>query len=256
MPVTPDPETTWGLAFAGGFSNPGIKIDLSGLIDKFEYNGAVFQYESTIGVKRDVEINPVSLFGMIGPNKIVSGIASFVGNYEIQVSEYTNIVLGNQLNLQRSKVSYNANRDYSFNIRLAVVAIIIIMALADIAVVYSIGYGFKGNDSAAKIMVGVQQGLYSASLVVLHYLETFGVEAKAELLNLTGQLKAIFDTLTTLANNNGNLADILNPLLTKARIQNIKSVAKNALTNANDKIGSVTTAINAATGQAPVPGSP
>ena len=251
MAFTPDPETTWSAGFAGALANPGIKIDLSSFIGKFDYNAAVFEYDSTIGVKRDIEINPVSLLGLIGPSKVASRIASLVGNYEVQVSEYTNITLGNNLNLERSRISFNTNREYTTRVKLIVSGILIVMALVDIAVVYAIGYGLKDNDSGAKIMVGVQQGVYSTLLIVLHYLEIFGVEAIPKLLNLAGQLEIILKTLNILAKNNCNVVDILNPLLTANRILNIKNVADKAFIHANAKIDSAAVAIKVANGQAP-----
>ena len=85
MAFTPDPETTWAAGFAGALTNPGIKLDLSSLIGKFDYNAAVFAYESTIGVQRCVEFNPTALFGMLGlTSKLLAGIASFAGNYQLR----------------------------------------------------------------------------------------------------------------------------------------------------------------------------
>jgi hypothetical protein len=254
MAFTPDPETTWSAGFAGALANPGVKIDLSGLIGKFDYNAAVYSYQSIIGVERGFEFNPVSLLGLLGPNKKVSGIASFVGNYEVQVSEYMTITLGNNLSLERSRISFSTNREYRTGVKAVVSAILIVMALADIAVVYGIRYGLNDNDSGAKLFVGIQQGVYSVSLIVLHYLETIGVEADAKLRDLVDQLNARITNLNIFITNNSNLVDILNPLLTNNRIQNLINIANSTLASSKKAIKMANDAIKVTVVQAaPIP---
>ena len=254
MAFTPDPETTWAAGFAGALTNPGIKLDLSSLIGKFDYNAAVFAYESTIGVQRYVEINPTALFGMLGlTSKLLAGIASFAGNYQLQLSDYTSVTLGKTLELARSSVNYSSNRDYKGG-KAAIYALMAIIAINDLAVVYGIGYGLKENESLAKILVGVSQGLHSISMVILHILEAYGVEATSLLTVLTGQVTQITSRLTNLVGNNSNIPDVLNPLLTDLRITALKTIAQKAFDNADTAITTQVAAVAALGAANPGPG--
>ena len=254
MAFTPDPETTWAAGFAGGLTNPGIKLDLSSLIGKFDYNAAVFAYESTIGVQRYVEFNPTALFGMLGlTSKLLAGIASFAGNYQLQLSDYTSVTLGKTLELARSSVNYSSNRDYKGG-KAAIYALMAIIAINDLAIVYGIGYGLKENEPLAKILVGVSQGLHSISMVILHTLEAFGVEAVSVLTVLASQLAQINSRLANFVANNGNIPDALNPLLTSARIDALKTIADNAYRNADTAIKTKMNVVAALAQANPAPG--
>jgi hypothetical protein len=246
MTYTPDKDTSWSALFSGGFAAPGIKIELKSLIGKKEYNAGVYSYDSNIGVDRGLEINPLSLLGMLGPvkSKALTGIGQFFGNYEIQVSEYMNIVLGNQLVLERSSVSFDTNREYSKAIKGSVIAILVSMALADIAVVMSISYGLKENDLGAKILVGAQHIVFSVLLVVFHILESYGTEAPAIVFGLVQTLTNRIDNLKILISNNAHVPDILNPLLTQARATNLITISKAVITNTNKAIANAEKILN------------
>lgn len=237
MAFTPDPETSWAAGFAGALANPGINLEMSSLIGKFDYSAAVYTYESIIGVERGVEINPSALLTMFGiTNKAAVGIAATsVGNYELLISEYTSIQIGNTLELSRSTIDYSSNREYKGGDAFIKVLMLVIL-FADLTVVYAIGYGFKENDSNAKITVGVCQGVNAISIAVLHLLEAYGVEAVSVLTVLSSQLKQITARLTNLVGNNSNVPDVLNPLLTPVRINALKTIAKNAFDNAEKAI--------------------
>jgi hypothetical protein len=241
MAFTPDPETTWSTGFAGGFAgalaNPGIKLEMSQLIGKFDYNAGVYKYESVIGVERGVEINPNALVTICGfQSKLTAGIfAAAVGNYELLVSEYTSIQIGNTLELSRSTIDYSSNREYKGGNNV-IYAFILIIALADLAAVLSVRYGFKDDDSSVKIAVGVFQGLNWITMAVLHVLEAIGVEALGLLKGLVIELTQIIERLNHLVNVNSNLVDILNPLLTDARVTALKGIVDNTVKTAKDAI--------------------
>lgn len=254
MAFTPDPETSWSGGFAGALANPGIKLEMSSLIGKFDYNAAVYKYESYIGVERGVEINPSALLTMFNvPNKILVGIAATsVGNYELLISEHTQIQIGNTLELSKSTVDYSSNREYKYG-KNGIYALMLLIALADLIVVYVIGYGVKENDSSAKITVGVCQGANAISIVVLHLLEAYGVEAISVITVLISQLKQITARLTNIVGNNSNVPDVLNPLLTSARIIALKTIAKNAFDNAEKAINTQAAAVTALSQSNPLP---
>jgi len=238
MAFTPDPETSWSQAvFAGAFPNPGIKIDLSSFIGKFDYNAAVFEYDSNIGVKRDVEINPTAIFSILGfTNPMLNRFLPLAGNYELQISDYTSVTLGKNLELTRSSINYSSNREYKWG-KMGIYALMLVITLNDLAVVYLIAYLSKDSDSGAKITVGVSQVLHSISIVVLHFLEAYGVEALGLLEGLVIELKQITERLNHLVNDNKNLVDILNPLLTKARVTALKGIVDNTVKTAKESIG-------------------
>ena len=246
MAFTPDPETSWAAGFAGALANPGINLEMSSLIGKFDYSAAVFTYESIIGVERGVEINPSALLMLLGiTTKAAAGIAATsVGNYELLISEYTSIQIGNTLELSRSTVDYSSNRKYKGG-NAAIYVLMAVIAMADLIVVYVIGYGVKENDSSAKITVGVCQGVNAISIVVLHVLEAYGVEAVGVLSALSSQLQQIKSRLSNLVGKNANTADILNPLLTKNRIEALKTIAEKAFINAGTAISTQMAAVAA-----------
>lgn len=255
MAFTPDPETSWSApVFAGAFPNPGIKIDLSSFIGKFDYNAAVFEYDSNIGVKRDVEINPTALFGMFGfTNPMLNRFLPLAGNYQLQISDFTSVTLGKNLGLTRSSIDYSSNREYKWG-KMGIYALMLVITLNDLAVVYLIAYRYKDSDSGAKITVGASQVLHSISIVILHFLEAFGVEAISLLTVLASQLKQITSRLTNLVKKNGNIPDVLNPLLTPARITALKTIADNAYINADKAIQTQVGAVAALAQSAPAPG--
>ena len=246
MAFTPDPETTWSApVFAGAFPNPGIKIDLSSFIGKFDYNAAVFEYDSNIGVKRDVEINPTALSGMFGfTNPMLNRFLPLAGNYQLQISDYTGVTLGKNLGLTRSSINYSSNREYKFG-KTGIYALMLVITLNDLVVVYLIAYLSKDSDLGAKITVGVSQVLHSISIVILHILEALGVEAISLLKELKGHVKEITSRLNDLVKKNGNIPDVLNPLLTPARIKALITIADKAYINAEQAIKTNTTSVTA-----------
>jgi hypothetical protein len=120
-----------------------------------------------------------------------------------------------------------------------------VIAAADLAVVYAIGYGLKENDSGAKITVGVSQGVVTLSMAALHLLEAYGVEAVSLLTVLANQLQQITSRLGNLAGNNAHIVDILNPLLSQSRIFNLQKIAKTAFENAETVISTQVAAVAA-----------
>ena len=254
MAFTPDPETTWSApVFAGAFPNPGIKIDLSSFIGKFDYNAAVFEYDSNIGVKRDVEINPTALSCMFGfTNPMLNRFLPLAGNYQLQISDYTSVTLGKNLGLTRSSIDYSSNREYKFG-KKGIYALMLVITLNDLVVVYLIAYLSKDSDSGAKATVGVSQAFHSISIVILHFLEAFGVEAISLLKELNGHVTQITSRLNDLVKKNGNIPDVLNPLLTTARIKALITIAKNAYINAEQAIKTKTTSVTALAQAIPAP---
>jgi hypothetical protein len=246
MAFTPDPETTWSAGFAGALANPGIKIDMSQLIGKFDYNAGVYIYESIIGVERGVEINPSALLTIGGvPSKVWAGIAAAaVGNYELLVSEYTSIQIGNTLELSRSTIEYSSNREYKGGNKI-IYGFILLIAMADIAAVLAVRYGVKDDDSWVKITVGFCQGINWAMMAVLHILEAIGVEALDLLKGLVIELTQIIERLDHFIAKNGVIPDILNPLLTTARVTALKTIAEKSVQTAKKAIGMNVAAVGA-----------
>ena len=255
MAFTPDPETTWSAGFAGALANPGINLEMSQLIGKFDYNAGVYSYESVIGVERGVEINPSALLTIGGvPSKVLAGIAAAaVGNYELLVSEYTSIQIGNTLELSRCTIDYSSNREYKGGNKV-IYGFILLIVMADLAAVLSVRYRCKDDDSSVKIAVGIFQGFNWISIAVLHLLEAIGVEALDLLKGLVIELKQIIERLNHFIAKNGVIPDILNPLLTTARVTALKGIAEKSVQTAKNAIGLNVAAV-AAVVQAN-PGSP
>jgi len=252
MAFQPDEETTWSACFAGGFGIPGIKIDLSSFIGRFEYDSVVYNYTSVLGIKRDIEVNPLVLLNLLGGGlaKWAKQLAPTLGNYDLQVSNYAGIMVGSQLSLVRSGIDYKSNKLYAGNEKF-IVSIIIMVCMADMAASYYIRYGSKENDSGAKITVGVAHGLNQIALIVLHIAEYFAKETPERLINTIKDVKTITNRLADITIVNTNIPDVLNPLLTAKRISNIQNIVTKCVTNVKELIKKEITVLEASLDTSP-----
>jgi len=117
--------------------------------------------------------------------------------------------------------------------------------MADIAAVLAVRYGVKDDDSWVKITVGFCQGINWAMMAVLHILEAIGVEALDLLKGLVIELTQIIERLDHFIAKNGVIPDILNPLLTTARVTALKTIAEKSVQTAKKAIGMNVAAVGA-----------
>jgi hypothetical protein len=169
-------------------------------------------------------------------SKWVSSLTSAAGNYYVQITDLTNITLGNELTLQRSGIHYSSNREYKLSTQAVAWGLLTVLVLADLAVIFTLRFSSKTDTSAAKIAVGISQAVLSATIVVQHYLESYGVEAVNNLKTLASTMTVISNRISNMGAKNANPLDTLTPLLTTHRLGNLKNIANTALKNADDAI--------------------
>ena len=171
------------------------------------------------------------VFGM--KTKWAASLLSAFGNYDINISNFTDIKLGNELELLRSNIRYSSNREYKLSTKVVALALFAMLVFADLSAVVTMRICGQEDDArAAKTAVGVAQGVTSITIAVLHVLESYGVEAVTTLKELNGHLITITSRATNLLPKQVNRADILNPLLIPNRLNAITTLAKTAFNGA------------------------
>ena len=256
MTTTPDPNTTWLASYFPTVIAPACEISLNALMADISYGAGIYQYDSVIGFKREMYINPISLASLLGVKKNlkwIASLASAAGNYDINISDFTDIKLGNELELLRSGFQYSANREYKGSTKGVAIALFIVLLLADLAVIMVMRFGNKEDPYYSKLTVGFAQGITSITIAGLHVLEAFGVEAVPVLTGLIIEVKQIIKLLKDLVKTNTNVADILNPLLTLKRGQALNSIADTALDKAETAISTKGSAVAALAQAIPAP---
>ena len=237
MASTPDTQTTWLSAYFPTVIAPACEINVNSLMADISYGAGIYQYDSVIGFKREIYVNPTHLVEMFGmKNKWVSSILSAFGNYDINISNFTDIKLGNELELLRSNIRYSSNRKYKMGTKTVAYGLFAFLVIADIGAVLAMRFGQKEDANLAKILVGVAQGVTSTTIAVLHVLETYGVEAITTLEQLKNQVGTITSRIQNLLPKQANAPDILNPLLTGTRLKAITDLATTAFNSVDNAV--------------------
>ena len=68
MTTTPDPNTTWVAFYFPTVIAPGCEISLNSILADISYGAGIYQYDSVIGFKREIYVNPTQLIEVLCPS--------------------------------------------------------------------------------------------------------------------------------------------------------------------------------------------
>ena len=238
MTTTADPNASWQQTIFPTIAIPSLEINVNTIKADFQYGLGEFQYDSILGIKREIYINPTSLLRLIPiKTKAIRAISSFLGNYDVNVSDFTDIKIGNELEFLRSSVSLHTNRSYKWTTARITTGLIVAICLADAALALSVFLGNKLESRTAVVIgAGVNFALVSAAITTMHCMEAFGTEAVSGLKDLQWSLSKEIEKLQFLIKNNSNLPQLVNPMLTKNHIENVIFIASKAAEEATNLV--------------------